>query len=240
MALFRDSNRRDARRCRRSHSRHSESRERLRPGVDGSISASFLSQQQQQHRIVSCLLSDSRPCWVGLTWRSGTDQRVQTSQAVNHGHHGHRHGHHDHTTTPPRPPAPALPSPGTGLWCWRRADDWAVVVERVAVVLGRRFRVVAPPLAPRSIARLSSFSAPRHVDAHTLGAIDWLRSDCPDDFEPSQTHKVGVWEINAPIFTAARRHQVHHGNVSIRKDGFPQQSSCHGNCRSTKKEGIYV
>lgn len=163
-----------------------------------------------------------------------------TSQAVNHGHHGHRHGHHDHTTTPPRPPAPALPSPGTGWWCWRRADDWAVVVERVAVLLGRRFRVVAPPLAPRSIARLSSFSAPRHVDAHTLGARDWLRSDCPDDFEPSQTHKVGVWEINAPIFTAARRHQVHHGNVSIRKDGFPQQSSCHGNCRSTKKEGIYV
>lgn len=53
----------------------------------------------------------------------------------------------------------------------------------------------------------------------------------------SNPHKVGVWEINAPIFTAARRHQAHHGNVSIRKDGFSQQSSCHGNCRSAKKEG---
>lgn len=139
--------------------------------------------------IASCRVYSAIPALLGgadMEERNGSTG--STSQAVNHGHHGH----HDRTTTPPRPPAPALPSSGTGWWCWRRADDWAVVVERVAVLLGRWFRVVAPPLAPRSIARLSSFSAPRHVDAHTLGAIDWLRSDCPDDFEPSQTHKVGV------------------------------------------------
>jgi hypothetical protein len=145
-----------------------------------------------------------------------------TFQAVNHDHYGHHHGHHDHATTPPRPTAPALPSLGTGWWCWRCAHDWAAVVERVAVLLGHRFKVVAPPsppLAPRSIARLSASPHPRHVDAHTLGAIDWLRSDCPGDGEPSPTRKVGVWEINAPIFTAAHRHLVHHGRVSIRKDG---------------------
>lgn len=168
-----------------------------------------------------------------LTWRSGTDQRVQR----------------------PRPYTTAttatMTTPPHHRGLLRRPCYGLVVLEARRRLGHRRGKGCSPPwasvqscgspLGPTFDRKAILFSAPRHVDAHTLGAIDWLRSDCPGDGEqPSQTHKVGVWEINAPILTAARRHQIHHGSVSTRKDGVSQQSSCHGNCRSAKKEGIYV